>query len=73
VTDLLRVVVVEGACVPDPRRRLPGRGASVHPVVECLNLALRRRAFARALRAAGPLDTTVLESYIRDRVAGAPQ
>ncbi|UOY04087.1 YlxR family protein [Blastococcus sp. PRF04-17] len=45
VTDLLRVVVRSGALVPDPRRRLPGRGASVHPTRECLHAAERRRAF----------------------------
>ncbi|MBM6546004.1 YlxR family protein [Janibacter sp. YIM B02568] len=37
--------------VPDPRRRLPGRGAWIHPDTVCLDLAVRRRAFARALRA----------------------
>ncbi|HEX3611829.1 MAG TPA: YlxR family protein [Sporichthyaceae bacterium] len=71
--DLLRVVAVQGVCVPDPRRRLPGRGASVHPAVECLNLALRRRAFQRALRVAGALDTSALEEYLRVRCAGGPQ
>jgi uncharacterized protein len=55
-TDLLRVVVVEGRLVPDPRRRLPGRGASVHPDPHCVDLAVRRRAFPRALRLPGPLD-----------------
>jgi predicted RNA-binding protein YlxR (DUF448 family) len=62
--NLLRVVVVEGVAVPDPRRRMPGRGASVHPDVECLTLALRRRAFARALRITGPLDTAGLEEFV---------
>jgi predicted RNA-binding protein YlxR (DUF448 family) len=65
--DLLRVVVVEGACVPDPRGRLPGRGASLHPRLECLSLALRRRAFPRAFRVPGPLDTTALEAYLARR------
>lgn len=37
--------------VPDPRRRLPGRGAWLHPDSACLDLAVRRRAFRRALRA----------------------
>ena len=63
-TDLLRVVVVEGACVPDPRGRLPGRGAHLHPRLDCLTLALRRRAFPRALRVPGPLDTESLSAFL---------
>ncbi|WP_312859131.1 YlxR family protein [Pseudonocardia xinjiangensis] len=55
--DLLRVVVVDGVLTPDPRRRLPGRGAWLHPVPECLDRAERRSAFPRALRVPGPLDT----------------
>ena len=55
--DLLRIVAVEGECVPDHRGRLPGRGAYVHPALVCLDLAVRRRAFTRALRAPGALDT----------------
>jgi predicted RNA-binding protein YlxR (DUF448 family) len=42
---------------PDPDRRLPGRGAHLHPDPACLALAERRRAFGRALRVAGVLDT----------------
>ena len=68
VTDLLRVVVMDGALVPDPRRRLPGRGASLHPTPECLHAAERRRAFARALRCSAPLEAGPL----RDHVLGAP-
>ncbi|MGY1609061.1 MULTISPECIES: YlxR family protein [unclassified Geodermatophilus] len=68
VTDLLRVVHRSGTLVPDPRRRLPGRGASLHPTPECLHAAERRRAFSRALRLpgggaaveAGPLRAHVL-------------
>ncbi|WP_084671256.1 DUF448 domain-containing protein [Sporichthya polymorpha] len=66
-TDLLRVVAVEGQCVPDPRGRLPGRGAHLHPRPECLTLALRRRAFPRALRVAGPLDTESLTAFLAQR------
>ncbi|WP_433468128.1 YlxR family protein [Spirillospora sp. CA-142024] len=55
-SDLLRLVVVEGVIVPDPRGRLPGRGAHLHPDLECLALAERRRAFPRAFRLPGPLD-----------------
>ncbi|MFZ5852043.1 MAG: YlxR family protein [Actinomycetota bacterium] len=66
-TDLLRVVVVEGRVVPDPRGRLPGRGASVHPRPDCLDLAERRRAFPRAFRQPGPLDTAPVRRYVAER------
>ena len=61
--DLLRVVAVEDACVPDPRGTLPGRGAYLHPDRNCLDLAVRRRAFPRALRRPGPLDTAALSRW----------
>lgn len=40
----------DGALVWDERRRLPGRGAYVHPAEKCWELASKRRAFGRALR-----------------------
>jgi len=36
--------------LPDPKGTAPGRGAHVHPTSACLELAVRRRAFGRALR-----------------------
>ncbi|MET0741521.1 MAG: YlxR family protein [Candidatus Nanopelagicales bacterium] len=68
-SDLLRVVVVDGALVPDHRGRLPGRGAYVHPVPDCLEHAERRRAFPRALRYPGPLDATALRSWFETYAA----
>ncbi|AQT74691.1 YlxR family protein [Streptomyces erythrochromogenes] len=65
-SDLLRIVAIEDECVPDPRGTLPGRGAYVHPAVVCLDQAVRRRAFPRALRSAGALDT----ANLRNAVAG---
>ncbi|MFE5189358.1 YlxR family protein [Streptomyces sp. NPDC056628] len=62
--DLLRIVAIEGECVPDPRGTLPGRGAYVHPALVCLDQAVRRRAFTRALRAPGTLDTKALRRYV---------
>jgi len=63
--DLLRVVAVDGVLIPDVRRRLPGRGAWLHPVPECLSRAERRSAFPRALRAPGPLDADRVRSYLQ--------
>jgi uncharacterized protein len=47
---LLRIVARDGRAVVDAAARLPGRGAWVHPVSECIQNAIRRRAFGRALR-----------------------
>lgn len=68
-SDLLRVVAVPGATsgfalAPDPARRLPGRGAWLHPSTDCLKSAERRRAFGRALRVQGDLDLSALVSRI---------
>jgi len=53
---LLRVVARGDQIVPDPRARLPGRGAYLHLSQKCFEQAVRRRAFARALRAAAAPD-----------------
>ncbi|GAB3569569.1 YlxR family protein [Amycolatopsis endophytica] len=66
--ELLRVVARDGRLVADPRRRLPGRGAWMHPGPECLAKAERRRAFPRALRVQGTLDAAGL----RDHLGGTP-
>lgn len=50
--------------VPDPRRCAAGRGAWLHPDPGCVALAERRRAFARALRAPGPVDPTPVREYV---------
>jgi Predicted nucleic-acid-binding protein implicated in transcription termination len=54
---ILRVVV-------DQRLRLPGRGAWLHPTPECLDLALRLKAFGRALRVKAFLDVAAVRAYI---------
>ena len=64
LSDLIRVIVNAGECVPDLDRRLPGRGAHLHPTQECLELAERRRAFPRALRVSGPLGLDLLRAII---------
>ncbi|MFJ8645053.1 YlxR family protein [Streptomyces sp. NPDC093546] len=62
--ELLRIVVIDGACAPDPRGTLPGRGAYVHPASVCLDLAVRRRAFPRAFKVQGPLETADVRQYV---------
>jgi len=44
---------------------MPGRGAWVHDTPECLTAALRRRAFVRALRVSGSLDTQTIEEHLQ--------
>ncbi|WP_406145595.1 YlxR family protein [Streptomyces sp. NBC_01012] len=63
-SELLRIVVDEGEVVPDPRGTLPGRGAYVHPVPVCLDLAVRRRAFPRAFKAKGPFDSAAVRRFV---------
>ncbi|TSD96107.1 YlxR family protein [Skermania sp. ID1734] len=66
--ELLRVVAraaVDGyAVVPDPQRRLAGRGAWLHPDPGCLNRAIRRRAFGAALRVSGHLDISAVAQML---------
>ncbi len=55
-TTLLRVAIRNGELVFDERAVLPGRGAWVHPALECVDTALQRRAFARALRVSAAME-----------------
>lgn len=54
------------AVVPDPTATAPGRGAHVHPTPECYDLAVRRRAFGRALRSDPGLSSTPVGDYVQD-------
>ncbi|WP_268245541.1 YlxR family protein [Nocardioides flavus (ex Wang et al. 2016)] len=68
-SELLRVVAgsdAEGrpALVPDPQHRAPGRGAHLHPTTECWQLAVRRRAFPRALRSGVALAGALVEDHL---------
>ena len=68
---LLRVVLgsgVDGIPVlhPDPGAVQPGRGAWLHPERTCLDLALRRRAFGRALRSPIAPDSGELVTWIEN-------
>jgi len=68
-SELLRVVVgsdAQGqpAVCPDPRGTAPGRGAHLHPTPACYDLAVRRRAFSRALRLREGLASTPVGDYL---------
>ena len=63
-SSLLRVVSIDSVLVPDERAVLPGRGAWVHETNACVEAAIRRRAFVRALRVSGPLDTQTFEKRL---------
>ena len=66
---LLRVVVDPGApvLVVDVARRMPGRGAWLHPDPHCLELAVKRRAFGRALRLAASPDAGAVARYLEEQ------
>jgi uncharacterized protein len=57
--------------VADPRLRLPGRGAWLHPTPKCLDLAVRRKAFGRALRVTVPLEVAAVGAFIDAREQSA--
>lgn len=66
--ELLRVVAVDGQVVVDAQRRLPGRGAWLHPDPDCLAKAERRRAFPRALKVPGALDARQVREHVERTV-----
>ncbi|GGM29820.1 MULTISPECIES: YlxR family protein [Micromonospora] len=67
-SELLRIVAVADeaghSLRPDRLRRLPGRGANMHPDPACFALALRRRVFGRALRITGVIDHGALAEHV---------
>ncbi|HEY9566130.1 MAG TPA: YlxR family protein [Nocardioides sp.] len=66
--ELMRVVAGSEdhglTVVPDPDGTAPGRGAHLHPTVDCFELAQRRRAFPRALRLTGGADVQAVRDWI---------
>ncbi|TPW76020.1 YlxR family protein [Schumannella soli] len=64
-TSLLRFAARDGRVVADAATRLPGRGAWVHPHLGCIETALHRRAFGRALREPG-IDTSLVPTTAED-------
>jgi uncharacterized protein len=75
--ELVRVTIRvddqgRSAVVVDARGTAPGRGAHLHPTTACYELAVRRKAFARALRwqqrgAPGALESAGVAAYLAGR------
>ena len=49
--ELIRIVARDGVGVVDDRQTEPGRGVYLHPRIECLDQAVKRRSMGRLLRA----------------------
>ena len=49
-----------GVVVADPSATLPGRGAWVHPTVQCVEASVKRKVFGRAFRSSVAVDAAQL-------------
>ncbi|WP_285726492.1 YlxR family protein [Psychromicrobium xiongbiense] len=62
---MLKVVLLaDGGLTVDFRRRLPGRGAWLHPDASCWDPAIHRKGLNRAFR--GPVDTVRMEQQLKE-------
>lgn len=60
MSELVRLVKREGMVMPDLTRRHPGRGAHLCPTLKCLDAALKKHSFGRALRGRVETDRAVI-------------
>ncbi|MTA52184.1 MAG: DUF448 domain-containing protein [Actinobacteria bacterium] len=64
--QLVRIVEINAELVIDHKNRLGSRGANIHPSLECLNWAIKTKAFHKALKFSGALNTSqVLNEFSR--------
>ena len=66
VSDLIRLVVIEGLVVLDPNRTLPGRGAHIHPTQECVQLAVTRKALSRAFKDTASATIEAIDEFLSE-------
>jgi uncharacterized protein len=69
-SSLLRVVAQDSVVVVDESAVMPGRGAWLHPNASCIKKALQRKAFGRALRVSGVVDTVSIAHQLENRLNG---
>jgi predicted RNA-binding protein YlxR (DUF448 family) len=48
--ELIRITNFQGNPIVDIEKKLPGRGAWLHPKTKCISTAVERKAFGRAFR-----------------------
>lgn len=68
-SSLVRVVFRDSELVVDETATLPGRGAWLHPTIQCYQKSITRRAFGRALKVKTALDGETLKQYLTASVA----
>jgi Predicted nucleic-acid-binding protein implicated in transcription termination len=69
-SSLLRLVAAGDVIQPDPRARLPGRGAYVHPSLACLDLA---RGAGRSPGPCAPRDRSASNHWLSTFAANNPR
>ncbi|MFM1986462.1 MAG: hypothetical protein RIS18_679 [Actinomycetota bacterium] len=63
-TRLLRIIQLNGLLIIDQKKSLGSRGANLHKSIDCLNWAIKVKAFHKALKFSGTLDTSqVLKEF----------
>jgi len=68
VSDLVRLVLSDGRVVVSVASGRTGRGASIHPLLDCVAAACRSGAFDRAFRSrVVPPDPTALLKELESR------
>lgn len=68
-TELVRITATSGdhgttVATVDLRGAAQGRGAHLHPSTACFDLAVRRRAFGRALRVPDGIDVAPVRQWL---------
>ena len=65
-SSLTRIVASDGSVVVEDSATRPGRGAWIHPTASCVETAIKRRAFGRALKVTTALDIEQLLAVLAE-------